>query len=106
MKLVFVSSTFRDMQFERDALNTRVVPRINHFLERYSETVHFGDLRWGVNTTELESEESSKKVLKACLDQIDDCKPYKSLCFTDTNSVICKLKEIDIYEGHRYCTPC
>ena len=76
MKLVFVSSTFRDMQFERDALNTRVVPRINQFLERYSETVHFGDLRWGVNTTELESEESSKKVLKVCLDQIDDCKPY------------------------------
>ncbi|MBQ2378430.1 MAG: DUF4062 domain-containing protein, partial [Clostridia bacterium] len=76
MKLVFVSSTFRDMQFERDALNTRVVPRINQFLERYSESVHFGDLRWGVNTTELESEESSKKVLKVCLDQIDDCKPY------------------------------
>ena len=76
MKLVFVSSTFRDMQFERDALNTRVVPRINQFLERYSETIHFGDLRWGVNTTELESEESSKKVLKVCLDQIDDCKPY------------------------------
>jgi len=76
MKLVFVSSTFRDMQFERDALNTRVVPRINQFLERYSETVHFGDLRWGVNTTELESEESSKKVLRVCLDQIDDCRPY------------------------------
>ncbi|MBE6594826.1 MAG: DUF4062 domain-containing protein [Ruminococcaceae bacterium] len=76
MKLVFVSSTFRDMQFERDALHTRVVPRMNQFLERYSETVHFGDLRWGVNTTELESEESSKKVLKVCLDQIEDCKPY------------------------------
>lgn len=76
MRAVFVSSTFRDMQFERDALLTRVVPRMNAFLQKYAETVHFGDLRWGVNTTELESEESSKKVLRVCLDQIDDCKPY------------------------------
>lgn len=76
MRAVFVSSTFRDMQFERDALLTRVVPRMNDFLSRYAETVHFADLRWGVNTTELESEESSKKVLSVCLDQIDDCKPY------------------------------
>ena len=76
MRAVFVSSTFRDMQFERDALLTRVVPRMNAFLGQYAEEVHFGDLRWGVNTTELESEESSKKVLRVCLDQIDDCKPY------------------------------
>lgn len=76
MRAVFVSSTFKDMQFERDMLNIRVIPRINDFLSKYAENVHFGDLRWGVNTTELESEESSKKILRVCLDQIDDCKPY------------------------------
>lgn len=76
MRAVFVSSTFKDMQFERDMLNIRVVPRINDFLSKYAENVHFGDLRWGINTTELESEASSKKILKVCLDQIDDCKPY------------------------------
>ena len=27
---------------------------------------------------------------------------YKAPCFTDTNSVICKLKEIDIYESYWY----
>ena len=76
MRLVFVSSTFKDMQFERDELNIRLSPRINDFLLKYGESVRFGDLRWGVNTSELESEESSKKVLKVCLDEIDNAKPY------------------------------
>ena len=76
MKLVFVSSTFKDMQFERDALNTYVAPLIDSHLAPFGETVYFGDLRWGVNTTELDSEESSKKVLDVCLDEIDNCKPY------------------------------
>lgn len=76
MKLVFVSSTFKDMQFERDMLHTHVIPLLDSRLTRYGESVRFGDLRWGVNTTEYSEEESSKKVLKVCLDQIDDCKPY------------------------------
>ncbi|MBQ2793681.1 MAG: DUF4062 domain-containing protein [Clostridia bacterium] len=76
MKLVFVSSTFKDMQFERDALNTYVAPLIDSALAPHGEAVYFGDLRWGVNTTELDSEESSKKVLDVCLDEIDNCKPY------------------------------
>ena len=76
MKLVFVSSTFKDMQFERDMLHTRVIPMLDSKLERFGESVRFGDLRWGVNTTDYSEEESSKKVLKVCLDQIDDCKPY------------------------------
>ncbi len=76
MRLVFVSSTFKDMQFERDELNIRLAPRINDYLSKYGESVRFSDLRWGVNTSELESEESSKKVLKVCLDEIDNAKPY------------------------------
>ena len=76
MRLVFVSSTFKDMQFERDALSVRVAPRIDTFLSLYGENVHFGDLRWGVNTSEMDDLESSKKVLKVCLDEIDDCRPY------------------------------
>ena len=76
MKLVFVSSTFKDMQYERDMLHTHVIPLIDSKLTRYGESIRFGDLRWGVNTTECSEEESSKKVLTVCLDQIDDCKPY------------------------------
>ena len=76
MRLVFVSSTFKDMQLERDQLKVRVAPQIDAFLAKYGENVHFGDLRWGVNTSELDSEESSNKVLKVCLDEIDNCRPY------------------------------
>ena len=76
MKLVFVSSTFKDMQFERDALHTLTAPQINESLLKYGESIYFGDLRWGVNTTALDSEEGSKRVLEVCLDEIDDCKPY------------------------------
>ena len=34
------------------------------------------DLRWGVNTSELESDEGGKKVLKICLNEIEKCRPY------------------------------
>ncbi len=76
MKLVFVSSTFKDMQFERDALHNLTAPKIDDKLSQYGEKIYFGDLRWGVNTTALDSEEGAKKVLEVCLDEIDDCKPY------------------------------
>ena len=62
MRLVFVSSTFKDMQFERDALHIRVAPSIDSFLTTYGENVYFGDLRWGVNTSDLSEEESNKKL--------------------------------------------
>ena len=76
MKLVFVSSTFKDMQFERDKLNTFVVPLINDNISQFGEQTYFGDLRWGVDTSNLTDIESSKKVLDVCLDEIDNCKPY------------------------------
>ncbi len=76
MKSVFVSSTFKDMQFERDMLQTYAIPVLDAALQEYGEKAYFGDLRWGVNTTDLDSDEGSKKVLSVCLDQIDDCKPY------------------------------
>lgn len=76
MKLVFVSSTFKDMQFERDLLQTYAIPTLDDALRPYGERAYFADLRWGVNTTDLDSDEGSRKVLKVCLDQIDNCKPY------------------------------
>lgn len=76
MKLVFVSSTFKDMQFERDLLQTYAIPVLDDALRQYGEKAYFGDLRWGVNTTDLDSDAGSRKVLQVCLDQIDNCKPY------------------------------
>ena len=76
MKLVFVSSTFKDMQFERDKFHSHVAPLLDAKLEERGEAVYFGDLRWGVNTSDLDSDESNKKVLSVCLDEIDNAKPY------------------------------
>ncbi|MBQ9644525.1 MAG: DUF4062 domain-containing protein, partial [Lachnospiraceae bacterium] len=73
MNTIFVSSTFRDMQLERDALQTRVLPLLNATAEQYGQTVSFCDLRWGIDTSDLESEEGSRKVLDVCLDEIDRC---------------------------------
>ena len=76
MRSIFVSSTFKDMQYERDLLNKYIFPEINEIARKYKEEIHFTDLRWGVNTEELDSEEGSKKVLQVCFDEILKCEPY------------------------------
>lgn len=75
MNSIFVSSTFRDMQFERDALRDISVPIINETAAKYGERVSFCDLRWGINTEEMDNEISERKVLSVCLDEIDRCNP-------------------------------
>lgn len=76
MQKIFISSTFRDMQAERDAIHTTVVPELRRIAQKYGEDVEFCDLRWGVNTGDLDSEEGAEKVLSVCLDEIDKCKPF------------------------------
>lgn len=110
MRLVFISSTFKDMQSERDQMHNRVLPLVDVELEKYGEELQFADLRWGVNTKGLSEEESSRKVLSLCLDRIDDCKPYMIVFVGERYGwipekkfldEICKQKEIDIddYDG-------
>ena len=110
MRLVFISSTFKDMQSERDQMHNRVLPLVDAELEKYGENLNFADLRWGVNTKGLSEEESSRKVLSLCLDRIDDCKPYMIVFIGERYGwipekkfldEICKQKEIDIndYNG-------
>ncbi len=76
MKSIFVSSTFRDMQKERDELMIEVLPKLNDYAKNFGESFRFIDLRWGVDTEHLESNESSDKVLSVCLDAIDSSRPY------------------------------
>lgn len=73
MKRIFISSTFIDMPHERDLFHSAILPAVNKIAKEYGEEVSVCDLRWGVNTNELDSEESSKKVLSVCLDEIDRC---------------------------------
>jgi len=75
-KSIFVSSTFRDMQAERDMLRDYVVPRVNEFAFKYNRAVEIIDLRWGVDTASVSEEEQNKKVLRTCLDEIERSRPF------------------------------
>lgn len=69
---VFISSTFRDMQEERDILIKKVFPELRRRCrERGVEFVEV-DLRWGVTEEQTERGE----VLPICLAEIDNCRPY------------------------------
>ena len=84
LKKIFVSSTFKDMHYERDILHTKVIPELNALARQNAhEEVFLCDLRWGVNTSNMSEEESSKKVLKTCLDEIDSCRPYMIVILGD-----------------------
>lgn len=76
MKSVFISSTFKDMQAERDLLHERIFPRLRKVIGEYGEDIQELDLRWGVDTTEMSEEESGHLVLRVCIDAIDRCRPY------------------------------
>ena len=83
MKTIFVSSTFRDMDFERDLIQRRVVPAVNRLARRYGDEISCRDLRWGVNTMDMDSEEGARKVLTVCLDEIQKCRPYMIVLLGD-----------------------
>jgi len=75
MKTFFVSSTFKDMNYERDAIREITLPKLNAIAKKYGQSVSFCDLRWGIDTSLMSEEDSSKKVLRVCLDEIDRCRP-------------------------------
>jgi len=69
---IFVSSTFADMQAERDWLVKRVFPALRQRLE--PKRIHLVDidLRWGITRRQAENDQ----VLGLCLQQIDECRPF------------------------------
>lgn len=74
---IFISSTFKDMQNERDIIRNEVLPEIEKYALQYGVSVDIVDLRWGINTSECEdSDEASVKILKTCFDEITICKPF------------------------------
>ncbi|MBL8830508.1 MAG: DUF4062 domain-containing protein [Planctomycetaceae bacterium] len=74
---VFVSSTFKDMQAERDHLRQHVFPRLEEQLRQRRVHLEPIDLRQGVETAD-ESSEAAREllVLKVCLDEIKRSRPF------------------------------
>ncbi len=69
---VFVSSTFRDMQAEREELVKRVFPQLRKLCEERGVAFVDVDLRWGVT----DEEAAEGKVLPICLAEIERCRPF------------------------------
>lgn len=69
---VFVSSTFRDMQAERDELVKRVFPQLRHMCEQRGIAWSEVDLRWGVT----DEQAADGAVLPICLAEIERTRPY------------------------------
>ena len=72
MKNIFVSSTFKDLQEERNLLHTQIMPNVNDVLKQKGTYANFLDFRWGINTENLTEDVAMRKVLSACFDGIDD----------------------------------
>jgi tetratricopeptide (TPR) repeat protein len=67
---VFVSSTFRDMQAERDELGKFIFPQLRKLCEKRAVTFGDVDLRWGI------PDEKKSEILSICLHEIENCRPY------------------------------
>ena len=69
---VFISSTFRDMQEERDYLVKKIFPGIRALCRERGVVFTEIDLRWGLT----EEEAAHGRIVRACLEEIDRCRPH------------------------------
>ena len=69
---VFISSTFQDMQDERDYLMKRTFPMLRKLAAERDVTLTELDLRWGIT----EEESKSGKVVEICLREIENSIPF------------------------------
>ena len=75
---IFISSTFKDMDTERDIIVGALKPAIERALalNHVNVDVRIVDLRWGVNTQDVPENERENKVLSECLDFIRESRPF------------------------------
>lgn len=73
---IFFSSTFKDMQCERDIIQKYVRPRAEVYAEQHSESINFIDLRWGIDTSRMNEQDAMDKIISVCKDKILDSYPY------------------------------
>ncbi len=69
---VFVSSTFKDMQLDRDELAKRAFVQLRERCRQRGVTWTDVDLRWGIT----DEQQAEGEVLPICLSEIDHCRPF------------------------------
>lgn len=74
---IFVSSTFIDMEVERDIINNEILNQLRDDFGDMNVDIYFVDLRWGINTIDVDNaKRRNEKILKVCMSEIDRCHPY------------------------------
>jgi tetratricopeptide (TPR) repeat protein len=74
---VFISSTFLDMQAERDYLRTHVFPELEERLRARRCHLEWVDLRLGVATASYRDAQLRELlILKVCLGEVRRCRPF------------------------------
>lgn len=68
---LFLSSTFKDMEAERQALSKKF-PKIKELCDKRGVEFFQIDLRWGIN----EDAAKQGRVLETCMQEIDDSRPF------------------------------
>lgn len=66
---VFISSTFRDLQEEREHLMKKIFPEIRALCRERGITFTEVDLRWGLT----EDEGTYGRIIRTCMEEIDRC---------------------------------
>ncbi|MCB9216846.1 MAG: tetratricopeptide repeat protein [Ignavibacteria bacterium] len=69
---LFISSTFRDLQEEREHLVKKIFPEIRALCRVRGVTFTDVDLRWGLT----EEEANLGRIIRTCLEEVDKCRPY------------------------------
>ena len=73
----FVSSVFREMQDEREAIHRVVYPEIREYAREKGIYVDICDLRWGISLDGGDAEgKATEKIANICLNEIQQCRPY------------------------------
>jgi WD40 repeat protein len=66
---LFVSSTFKDFQVEREALRCHVYPKLQARCQARDATFETVDLRWGISAADAED----RQTMEICLDEVKRC---------------------------------
>lgn len=96
----FISSTFRDMQAERDVLHNLVLPEIKRYANERGEDFEFMDLRWGINTGKENPNENMAKVLSVCLRDVERCQPQMIVLIGDRYGSVPNDETLNRFMAH------
>ena len=97
--IFFLSSSFADMQVERDLMMFDVMPAFRRIATEHGDYAAHLDLRWGIKTWDLNEEEIANRVLDTCEKAIDDSRPYIIIFFFEA----LRINKFNSQRYQRYC---